>query len=365
LNWVYYYPVGHAVEAFKTAKGLWNANADVEIHLLLNARTPVELAAGCDWIERVYPIEVEEFAEGRGAGAARLAAIPREWDFIVNDHRVTMSPFALQEPLRRFHEAAGAWFQARIWRGGQHEVGRGDGGPGYEKNATIRMQAPAEARRFVEGFDAARVKVAVVPGGSSEPGIYPGVAWWARALAALGAEWPEAEFYVTGKSGADGRSTTSGFPRAAVETLRRAGARVHDCFDIGLWNQVALVEWCDVLIAPHTGFAFLAPSVGTPWLAISGARWPECYFNEVPFYCVLPECAEYPCWQGMRAECGARLAADGRVVCMEEELDGRIPELVAGLRRLLSPAFSFEAAWALYQERIAARFVKERFFQIV
>jgi len=364
LNWVYYYPVGHAVEALKTAKGLANANPDVEIHLLLNARTPVELAAGCDWVERVYPIDVDAFAAGGDAHSAGLAGLPREWDYIVNDHRVTLSPFPFQDPLRQFHDAAAAWLRPRLWRGGLHEVGRADGGPAYERNATIRLQPPAEARRWAAALPGGGPKIAVLPGGSSEPGIYPSPTWWARALAALRTEWPAAEFYVTGKSGVDGRSTTSGFSRDSLEELRRAGAPVHDCLDAGLWNQVALLEACALLVAPHSGFAFLAPSVGTPWLAVSGARWPECYFNEVPFYCVLPECAEYPCWQGMRPECAARLAAGARVECMDEELPRRLPDLVDGARRLLSGAFPFEAAWALYQERIATRFAPQRFFRI-
>lgn len=38
LNFVYYRPVGHAVEALKYAKGYFDAsNGDVEIQLLFNA----------------------------------------------------------------------------------------------------------------------------------------------------------------------------------------------------------------------------------------------------------------------------------------------------------------------------------------
>jgi hypothetical protein len=37
-----------------------------------------------------------------------------------------------------------------------------------------------------------------------------------------------------------------------------------------MWNQLALIEQCDVFCSPHTGFAFLAQFVGTPWLTIAG-----------------------------------------------------------------------------------------------
>jgi hypothetical protein len=147
--------------------------------------------------------------------------------------------------------------------------------------------------------------------------------------------------------------------------LTSTSDRILNCYDVGLWNQLALLEWCDLLIAPHTGFAFLAPSVGTPWLSISGVRWPECYFNDVPFYCVLPECDAYPCWREMLDACVQRLAADQNVACMSEELPGKIADLLDGTRLLLSPDFSFEKAMALYQARIQARFPRERFFQIV
>ena len=58
LNFVYYRPVGHAVEALKYAKGYYDANKDdIEIHLLLNADTPVELVDACYWIKKTYSIE--------------------------------------------------------------------------------------------------------------------------------------------------------------------------------------------------------------------------------------------------------------------------------------------------------------------
>lgn len=365
LNWVYYYPVGHAVEALKTARGLWNANENVEIHLLLNSQTPVELADACDWITRAYPIELDEFHDTENEDASCLRDIPNTWDFIVTDHRVTTSTFPFADPLRNFHNVAARRFQARQWQGGQHLLPRAPGAPRYEPNATIRMRVPESAARFVESLQPGRFNIAVVPGGSTPEPIYPAAAWWRQALSALEAELPDAHFFLTGKSHADRRSSTAGFSTADIDSLTRASARVCSCYDVGLWNQLALLEWCDLLIAPHTGFAFLAPSVGTPWLSISGVRWPECYFNEVPFYCVLPECDKYPCWMEMLPGCVQRLAAAQTVPCMAEELPRRIPDLVNGARLLLSKDFSFEQAMALHQQRIEARFPRERFFQIV
>ena len=363
LNWVYYQPVGHAVEAFKTAKGLWNANPGVEIHLLLNGRTPVELAEACDWIARAYAIDLDECWR-EGEQAACLRDVAREWEFVVNDHRATASPFELSAPLRRFHELAAERFAARVWKGGHHQLGE-VGAPGYEANATIRMRVPEAAGGFVGGLKGGGVNVGVVLAGSSPEPIYPSIDWWRRALSALGDAWPEAHFFVTGKSGRDDRSSTLAFSGAAVEELARASDRIFNCYDIGIWNQLALLEWCDLLIAPHTGFAFLAPSVGTPWLAVSGGRWPECYFNEVPFYCVLPECPQYPCWSGMKVECQERLSGQEPVLCMAEELEGSVDDLIEGSRLLLSDDFSFAEAEALQKRRVEEKgLAGERFFRI-
>ena len=364
LNWVYYYPVGHAVEAFKTAKGLSNANENLEIHLLLNSRTPVELAAACDWITRAYPIDVGEFAEAENEDAACLRDLPRTWDYVVTDHRVTTSPFPFADPLRSFHNVAARRFEARLWKGGQHQLLHDPAAPGYQPNSTIRIRVPESARDFTRSLNSGRVNIAVLPAGSSHESIYPAAAWWQHALSMLGDEFPGAHFFLTGKSRAGDRSSTLAFSAADFDELTNASDRIFNCYDAGIWNQLALLEWCDLLVAPHTGFAFLAPSVGTPWLSISGARWPECYFNEVPFYCVLPACPQYPCWTGMLDECVQRLAAHQIVPCMAEELQTRIPDLLNGARLLLSEDFSFEKAMALHQSRIESGYPRERFFQI-
>jgi hypothetical protein len=80
--------------------------------------------------------------------------------------------------------------------------------------------------------------------------------------------------------------------RAAADEL--AGLLAHrsrpvDCFDVALPEQLAMVEACDVFLSPHTGFGLAALAVGTPWLALSGGRWFEYFFNHVPFRSVIPD----------------------------------------------------------------------------
>jgi RsiW-degrading membrane proteinase PrsW (M82 family) len=47
LNWAYYEPAGHVLEALQHAYGYHVANPDVEISLLLNAASVVQLTRGC------------------------------------------------------------------------------------------------------------------------------------------------------------------------------------------------------------------------------------------------------------------------------------------------------------------------------
>ena len=165
LNWVYYHPVGHAVEAFKTAKGLWNANRNAKVHLLLNSRTPVELAEACNWIDRAYAIDLDQCVLD-GESASCLQGIPTDWDFVVHDHRATCSPFQLSDPLRTFHNLAARRFQARLWKGGHHELSHA-GAPGYQPNSTIRMRVPESGREFVRTLQPARVNITILLAGSS------------------------------------------------------------------------------------------------------------------------------------------------------------------------------------------------------
>jgi hypothetical protein len=44
INWVYYHPIGHAIEAYRVAQAFRTSNPGLEIAVALNARTAVDLA---------------------------------------------------------------------------------------------------------------------------------------------------------------------------------------------------------------------------------------------------------------------------------------------------------------------------------
>ena len=86
VNFFYAHPVGHAVEALHYAHGHHVAAPELELSVALNAATAVELARFCPFVERAYAID-HPLLEPCPDSAARLAELPREWDWIADDPR--------------------------------------------------------------------------------------------------------------------------------------------------------------------------------------------------------------------------------------------------------------------------------------
>ena len=78
--------------------------------------------------------------------------------------------------------------------------------------------------------------------------------------------------YITGFTylNDQGKRRSYDFTPEYAQAIANVVPRVVECFDIGMRKQLALFECCDLLCSPHTGFVFLAPFVGTPWLTIAG-----------------------------------------------------------------------------------------------
>src|SRR5512144_2916891 len=86
INWVYYQPIGHAIEAYRHGQAFRNSNPDLEIAIALNARSAVELGQCLPAIDTVYPVHLEELEQPSG-GSRSLNVIPKHWDFLVTDPR--------------------------------------------------------------------------------------------------------------------------------------------------------------------------------------------------------------------------------------------------------------------------------------
>lgn len=350
VNWVYYKPVGHALEAIQTARGFYEADNDLKISILLNSETPCELGEVCSWIEKVYPIDVIQVNE-LGLKADCIKNIPKEWDYIVTDERYVNNPGSYAESLKYVNDLIVDYFQARIWKGCRLQPPF-ENAPEYKVDNVVRFQIPFNAKKDVEKYANTGLKICFLPAGASPVNIYPNAQWWSDMISAVTKRFPDVKFYMTGaKSRAGNRSASYTFTEADISMILSKNDNVENCFDIGFINQLALLEFCDILIAPHSGFAFLASCVNTPWLSLSGASWPEYFYNRTKFYNVLPQCTDYPCYTGMKEECESNINAGKMIECMNNE-NLSIQDVIKGIELLTDPDFSFKKSVNLYVENL-------------
>ena len=105
-----------------------------------------------------------------------------------------------------------------------------------------------------------------------------------------------------------------------------------------------MVEACDVFLSPHTGFGLAALAVGTPWLALSGGRWFEYFFN-VPFRSVIPDTDRYPSFTQFAAPVMSDEDNGPRTPSMSERrVREDLGRIVAGARDLLTGSLTYEQA---------------------
>jgi hypothetical protein len=90
VNFFYAHPVGHAVEALHYCQGHHAAAPERLVSVALNAASACELAAYCPFVESVYAIE-HPFVEPCRDSARALAAVPRHWDWVVDDFRALLA----------------------------------------------------------------------------------------------------------------------------------------------------------------------------------------------------------------------------------------------------------------------------------
>ena len=125
-------------------------------------------------------------------------------------------------------------------------------------------------------------------------------------------------------------------------------------FDVDLGRQLALLEACDLLLSPHSGFSFLAPCVGTPWLAISGGDWCEYVFQDIPFWCDFPSDPGFPHGGDLDTWTSEEMIPG----MSDAELRTRIPGILAGVHQLLNDDFNFAAAESQYEAMLETSVIR-------
>jgi hypothetical protein len=355
VNYWYAPPVGHAIEALRYCLGYKAATPDMRVSVLLNEAAPVELARCCPFVDEVYAVPYRGFLVPDGDPVAALAAAPRGWDWVLDNHREMQEDHDAFRGFRAFYDAAREHFQPRLgrhWTGGEP--------PAYLPHEQLPEAARASAERTLRGRPAISV---VLAGSSAERHLYPSASSWQLILDALVRQHPGVAICLIGKLGEDGR-TTSRVGRAELERLKRAVPAAIDCFDRPLLEQLAIVEASDLHVSPHSGFGFAAAAVGTPWLSISGGRWHEYFFNGIPFYAVLPDTDRYPCfdWAGPLPLLEADEDGEGpRTPSMSAaRIQDDLPELLHGAKLLIERRLSYEDALGDYFPRLLAAYKGDR-----
>ena len=354
INFVYYHPVGHVVEAIKYTKGFKEANSELEIHVALNKYTATNLTEGAPWIEKTYLVDVYGFLN-KIKDHSTLNSIPKDWDYVMTDNRLLLDNKDVtelgkdEEAMINYHNLAEVHLNAKKGKGVFFHKRVLPPGLEYKLDAKVELDIPQVAKSFVKKYKANGPKICVLPGGSAGLNHYPDVESWQKILRSLAENISNLKIYLTGaKKSKDGRTDTSAYSEQDIRDIQGRN-NIVDCFDIGLWNQIALIEMCDILLSPHTGFAFLAPCVDTPWLALSGAAWPEYFFNQVPFYSVLPNNPEYPYMGEFNEDEGPE-----KIISMRpNKLEPKIPEIVEAAQLLLDKNFTYEKAFKRHRENIS------------
>jgi hypothetical protein len=326
VNFFYAQPVGHAVEALHYAHGHYAADPTGKISVALNAATAVELADLCPFVEHAYAID-HPFVEP--AAHEDLGALPREWDWVLDDPRRHQAIQTELFPGMRDYYAASD----------QHLIAReGRSIAGFGRYPYL----PHQPLRFaLEPAELDQRTIAVMLAGSSEPALYPSLAAWRTILDALHAAHPGVRPALIGRTTKDARTSSALDRRALLDHP----SKPMDAYDLPLERQLAIVKASELFLSPHTGFGLAALATGTPWLTISGGRWFEYYFNHVPFRSVIPDVERFPCF----SQFSPAAIVDGRTPSMSDaRIAADLDRIVESATELLSGTLTYEQALTDY-----------------
>jgi hypothetical protein len=353
VNFFYAPPVGHAIEALHYCQGHHAAAPDRAVSVALNSATACELAHYCPFATSAYPVE-HPFVEPGADSLRALAAIPRDWDWVLDDFR-RRQDFQLRAfpGMNDYYEASDRHLIAARGR-----TVVGDPAAGYVPRCRLRLELPDYARERalrLRSESEGGQWIALMPAGSGERWLYPSVRSWGQILDALAERLPGVRFALIGKLRRDRRTTSTLAPRELAELLAHR-SRPLDCFDLGLTEQLAIVEACDAFLSPHTGFGMAALAVGTPWLTISGGRWFEYYFNHVPFRSIIPHVEHYAPFTQFQEPPTIWDGEDGlRTPSMTlARIQDDLERITTGAAELVDGSLSYERALAEYFSAVLA-----------
>lgn len=349
IVWVYYPAVGHVVEAIEVAANYSAANPNLEIHVLLNQESPIAIGEYCDFIEKIHTIDTKTEVVDENL-LKELTQIG--FDYVVFPKRFQYSPQDFPNTLLKINISLQQSLKPKKW-GGYNDTASFDKYALLEKpNSSFLIKVPQEKISFIIPDNAGFPVFSVLLKGASRQTIWPSFRVWRDIFLSIKQKYPAAVFCVTGISSAHGGKINKLEGKKKLDDFIKSIPNAVNCYDVGLDNQLGIIQHSHILLAPHTGFAFLAPCLGTPWLALSGGSWAEHMPARMPFYNVLPSCSHYPCSGDMKLECRLRLKLKTPIKCMYS-LNQKTDDLLQGIEKLLNKNYSFEESFFDYE--ISAR----------
>jgi len=362
INWLVYPAVGHALEAFKHAQGYLDVNQELDVHVLLPPTPTTTLA----------PKGITVHSIDLAHPAHDIGRLPREWDYVITDSRIRRLE-SRDGDLLPARTAADSHFRARVRAGVAptfeemfHELEEGPVLP-YRRNSPLRLVSPSlEADPSRPAWSG--LNVCILPAGSTTLQS-PSLSAWRNICEEITSNHDDVTFHFTGRSGDKGNkltrtlfgrgpaTTSTAVNRHAIVALAAELRNAHVWWDCGFAQQLALISACDVLIAPHTGFAFLAGALGTPWLTLSCCRWPEYFFDPTPFHSIFPSCPSYPSL-GDGTDCTLGV---GQHRCLAD-LEDRGDEIANATLRLLQPDTTYEQCVMRHLKSVDEHPRGERFY---
>jgi len=347
IAWVYHPAVGHLVEALQVAANYLAANPNLEIHVLVHYKTPFKIGSYCDFIHQICPLDPEDCnKENKMIQALRKL----ELDYVVFPKRLKYTPQDFTSSLLECNQFLQTTLKPKIW-GGYNDTPSKDLMALQENPySAFKINIPKDKITYNLPDASGEPIFSVMLKGASKQTKWPSFKTWKIILLHIKKKYPKARFLITGVLKAHGDIHNSDFQlKNKIDTFIASIPGAINCYDIGLENQLAIIQSSSIFIAPHTGFAFLAPCLGTPWLALSGGEWAEEMPAQMPFYSVLPDCYKYPCNGGdIKLNCRARLKFKQPIKCMSS-LDSKLDDILLGIEKLLGRHYSYDAAFKDYE----------------
>ena len=132
VNYWYAYPVGHAIEGLRYALGYKAAGPEPPREHAPQRRHVRGAGGSCPFVDEVYAVPYTSFQEPDADPHEALADVPREWDWVVDNHRGADQSHDRFRGFRAFIDAAG-----------EHSSRGGDTGSAARSRAISRTRRSA------------------------------------------------------------------------------------------------------------------------------------------------------------------------------------------------------------------------------